>query len=358
MDPYRPMTDRGESGPTRTPPTSRGAAHHVVRRTVVIAVASVLCVAGLFATGSRASASTPSVVSIVSGGYAVHTDATTWTLSFFAVSGSTSDIAASLDRVVASGVEAHEWSVFSKGQTMTSTGAGHWKIDPPAGMVAPLFQVDLGFAATSHKAVACTKGSETIYTGTLSGKLVVATGFAGVGSVGSKSLSFRTPNTAMVDNGCVQREPPCPPAGLAFGAATVGPAGIVSVAGGATGSGTALSVLRTTLLKSPPHAARTDGAVTTGAKMSLSGSTLSVSPAHGAIIAGHATMRASGRPHSASSSCWLKGSKRSTIEVTWGTGNPPATFSSVPPLTAHLRLGGTIASGATGFGSFAKTTVG
>jgi len=62
--------------------------------------------------------------------------------------------------------------------------------------VSPLLQIDLSFSATKNAAVRCTSGSERIYTGTLKGKLLLATGLKRLGTVGSSAISFGSSGTA------------------------------------------------------------------------------------------------------------------------------------------------------------------
>ena len=69
----------------------------------------------------------------------------------------------------------------------TSTGVGTVKGGSATVSVAT---IDLTFKATAHQAGNCSSGSETIYTGTLTGEAELVTGLTGGGTVGGKSAKL------------------------------------------------------------------------------------------------------------------------------------------------------------------------
>jgi hypothetical protein len=155
-------------------------------------------------------------VSIVSGGHALKIQGVAWSLSVMASEATSTKqvtISVGLTHVVGSDAETHFWTIDQLPRTsLVAKGGGAYVLDPAKSYVSPLMSVDLTFTPSSHTAVACSSGSETIYTGRLAGKLVLATGLSKAGTVGAAKLSFSKPNTTYVDNSCVPKtgnKPPC-----------------------------------------------------------------------------------------------------------------------------------------------------
>ncbi|GEM_PF-4653306 len=176
-----------------------------------------------------------------------------------------------------------------------------------------------------------------------------------MGTVGSRSITFKAPDHAYLDRGCVLARPPCPPSGYTWGGATRPSAGVLAaLIGGVTRSGTIIGLLRTTRLARPRNAERTDGAIAKGAALSVSGGTLTTTAGAGTLLAGKVTVRTTGSPRVSVTSCWARGTRHSVTTSTYGTVPPGALTTS---LVARTRLTGTISGGTSGFGSFGRTTV-
>jgi hypothetical protein len=100
-----------------------------------------------------------------------------------------------------SGDELHLWSFNVNSSSFkfndkTGTLNSGTQANPVAG-------VDLTFTTTTSKAATCTTGKETIYDGTLSGKVSLVTGLTGGGTVSGKyTFNIATPEVE-VDAGCV-----------------------------------------------------------------------------------------------------------------------------------------------------------
>jgi hypothetical protein len=122
----------------------------------------------------------------------------------------TADLEVGLERLVTSpsGVEVHSWS-FAVKQTSLVFNDKTGTLDTSSQTSPVLSTLDLAFKTTSSKKATCAFGSETVYTGTLSGKVNLVTGLSGGGTV-SGSLAFNvTPPEILVDSGCVP--PPADP---------------------------------------------------------------------------------------------------------------------------------------------------
>jgi hypothetical protein len=134
------------------------------------------------------------------------TNGVSWLLS---VSGSSSEITVELAREASTSplaIEIHGWTfpVTSGGFTFSAaTGVG--TIDPGA-QTSPIATVDVTFKSTASKVVAgaCTTGTETKYTGTLTGTVKLVTGITGGGTVSGSSFTASSSDpTVTVENDCV-----------------------------------------------------------------------------------------------------------------------------------------------------------
>lgn len=248
------------------------------------------------------------------------------------------------------GNEGHNWSfnVLASSLTFdTSTGVGTLK---GGSGTSPVATIDLNFKATSHKAATCTSGSETIYTGTLSGEAELVTGLTGGGTVGGKSVKFNVKGSApeiLVDSSCVAPIDECL-AAISFSSSTTGKK--VEAAGlDGTEDGTKVdfvTVARKKTLSSPKGAMRTDYADVDTSPPSWNAKTgvLSVTTSSAGIVTGSATL-SGGTVKTSTFPCSYAG-KSYTVHV---TQNTTANYASPAgqAITAHTSLTGKLVAAAT-----------
>jgi hypothetical protein len=134
------------------------------------------------------------------------TNGVSWTLS---VSGSSDEVTVELARKASSSpvaFEIHGWTFpVTSGGLKFSAATGTGTIDPGT-QTSPVASVDVTFQSTASKAVAgaCTTGSETKYTGTLTGSVSLVTGITGGGTVSSSSFTASSSHpTVTVYKDCV-----------------------------------------------------------------------------------------------------------------------------------------------------------
>ena len=146
------------------------------------------------------------------------TNGVSWMLS---VSGSSNQVTVELARKASTSpvaFEIHGWTfpVTSGGLTF-STATGKGTIHPGA-QTSPVATVDVTFQSTASKVVAgaCTTGSETKYTGTLTGSVTLVTGISGGGTVSGSSFTASSSHpTVTVYKDCVAPSK-CLPSSTAF----------------------------------------------------------------------------------------------------------------------------------------------
>jgi hypothetical protein len=248
------------------------------------------------------------------------------------------------------GSEEHDWQFLVPASSITfdtSTGVGTVK---GGSATSPVATIDLNFQATSHKAATCTSGSETIYTGTLSGEAELVTGLTGGGTVGGKSVKFNVKGSAphmLVDSDCVAPVDECL-AATSFSSSTTGKKAEAAGLDG-TEDGTKVDfvlVAKKVTLSSPKGAIRTDGADVDVSPPSWNAKTgvLSVTTSSAGIVTGSATL-SGGTLKKTTFPCTYAG-KSYTVHV---TTNTTADYSSPAGknITAHTSLSGNLVAKAT-----------
>jgi hypothetical protein len=276
------------------------------------------------------------------------TDDVNWVLS---VSGSSNQVTVELDREASSSplaVEIHGWTfpVTSGGLTFSAaTGVG--TIDPGA-QTSPVATVDVTFQSTASKVVAgaCTTGTETKYTGTLTGSVRLVTGITGGGTVSSSSFTASSSHPAVtVDKDCV---PPsdCLPKSTGF---DDDPSPLTNpnlAASGITGtfSGTSedqVTIADDTTLAKPAGADRIDESLVEAAPATWTASTktLVVTTEPSGLITGSVTI-SGGKKSSISLPCTKAG--KSVDNVLTYYDNALWTSEAGQALTAHDELGGNL----------------
>jgi hypothetical protein len=259
------------------------------------------------------------------------------------------------------GSEEHDWGFPTAAGTLKftpSTGVGTVKGGTGTGSVA---SIDLTFKATAHRAGACSSGSETIYTGTLSGEAKLVTGLTGGGTVGGTSVAFNakgTTPTVFVDSGCV------PVVNTCF-ASTILVSGGNASAPAAEGYGevvagkkdSQVSVVHQVLLSAPSGAFRDDEGVvdTPYPTWNATTKTVSVTTTSAGIVTGSATLTG-GSPKKTSSSCSFAGKSYTLTSTTDETANYASPAGKA--ITAHTSLSGNlVAPNSKGTGYYEVTTV-
>jgi hypothetical protein len=213
---------------------------------------------------------------------------------------------------------------------------------------SPLATVGLTFTATSHKAASCSSGSETIYTGTLSGEAKLVTGLTGGGTVGGSSLTFTAKGSSpevLVDSGCVPPEDGCTAATLFISGAT----GATTEAAGFAGTESGkkfnfVSVTRKVTLTSPKGAYRIDTALdlaTSAPSWNPKTDVLSVSTTSSGIVTGSATL-SGGKPKTVSYPCSYGGKSYTITETDDMTANYASPAGEA--ITGHTSLTGNLAA--------------
>jgi len=271
----------------------------------------------------------------------------TWILTVGYISDAPDDsLSLGLERIVTaggSGAELHLWQFATTAKSELKFDAATGKGTVESGSAAkPVATVNLAFSATSHSPVTCATGSETVYSGTLTGTVTLATGLTGGGTVGGSSVSFDAKGSApsiSVDSGCVQSVNDCVATTLFASAET----GVIGSGIDGTLGGTALDeagVETSTSLSSPKGATREDAAVlekNAKLKWTAKTKTLSVSTSSSGIVTGSATIQG-GTVKTESEPCSFGGTSYK-LSLTEGED---ASYSSPSgeALTAHTSLTG------------------
>jgi hypothetical protein len=327
-----------------------GSKWRVTRRAVLTPIAAVAIFAGsslaavVAAPGSALAAT--STLSLGNAGTTVKTsNGASWTLVVSwdqVISTEAPNLSVALERVVGgTGYEFHDWIVPVTASTLTfNKKTGTLNVGAQA---SPIATVDLSFKTTSSKKATCTTGSETVYSGTLSGKVTLVTGLTGGGTVGGSLLSFKaaTPEIT-VDSSCIPPEGNECTADVLFssgnftGTTPAASGGSLSLFGKSFNE---VGLTRSTDLTAPAGAIRSDVAAQEGLTPKYDAKTkvLTVTASKSGLVTGSATLKG-GKVKTASYTC--KYSKKS-YKVTDRTDSS-ATYSSPAghPISAKTSLAG------------------
>jgi len=300
------------------------------RRAVLAPIAAVAMIAGagLVAAASApgtALAATPTTLSFGTGGVKVTThNGVKWLMAVGSVqlfAGEAPSATVILEREIkvhgATDVEEHAWLFqLTNGSVAfnSSTGAGTLNAGTEA---SPVAKIDLHFTATSHKSATCTSGKETVYSGKVTGELVLDTGFKKGGTVGGTNLSFSVgASQVSVDSECEVSSDTCI-GGTIFSSGNVkgtfAAGANESLFGGKNVD--LLDVARAKTLRSPKGAFREDivAAVGPSPTYNASSKVLTITTASSGPVRGSATL-SGGKVKSVSYPCSYKG-KKYTIKV-------------------------------------------
>lgn len=285
-------------------------------------------------------------ISFISGPHRLKAGGKTWYLAVFASKESiVTSVTVELSRqIAASSYELHQWTLAkAPSSSITSISSSKWRIHPPKTAASPLMAVDLVFTEKKVIRVACKKGSETEYHGSLAGTVYLVSGLKKIGTLGSKTarISFSTPNIATVDDNCVPKHVPpgrCTNGYSAFitGSAQPYPLALAS----SFGTTDYLSMSETTTLSKPKDAIRFDFVLAAEPKMTRQGSVFHVTTS-GSAITGSATLDISGtHPFQSTSSCTIGGTKHTeTVTDYFGASVSNKSLTGRPLASGLITLG-------------------
>lgn len=247
----------------------------------------------------------------------------------------------SLSRPVPGGTEAHQWNVPLGSSRLTFNGRTQRGTLKTPASTAPLTTVDMTFVASSHRALRCYKGSETLYKGNLAGRATLITHLTGGGTVGGQHVAFKSGTTTLTaDRGCFNPLPTghvCTNYESFFDSAPHG-VGVL----GFSSSATRYAEVSRNVSMTKPRASRTDSVTTKPSRapsFSRAAKTLHV-PASSGMITGSGKIVANALK-SSSSSCKLKGVKHTQVQY-FPSSSTRFVNTAGHPLVGHTSLTGRI----------------
>jgi hypothetical protein len=248
----------------------------------------------------------------------------------------------SLTRTVTTGgtgYETHEWDFDDTPAIFSFTVATKTATLNTGTQDNPVADLDMTFKGTSSKDATCTTGSETVYTGTMSGSFSLVTGLTGGGTISSSDLSL--PSAVLtVDTECV---PPTTAtsctseAGTSFVSNSTPGLFADGIYGSVEGTKlSAVSVARFTDLTSPAGASRGDIDSIDASRATFKDKVLSVTTSSAGLVTGSATL-SKGKSKTISTPC-TSGGKTYTVKT---VEDQKATFTSPAgsPITSTPNLG-------------------
>ncbi|HEV8064555.1 MAG TPA: hypothetical protein VGP46_06975, partial [Acidimicrobiales bacterium] len=214
---------------------------------------------------------------------------------------------------------------------------------------SPVATIDVTFKATGHKASACLSGSETVYTGTLTGEAKLVTGLAGGGTVGGSGLNFNvsiegSKPTVTVDNNC-DTAFPCPTSNsYAFSVFPSVQSDILAEGINTTYSHKAYDFVTISKggMLAKPAGAETEAIAFVYAsplKWTKATKTMTVTTTASGLVTGSATL-VGGKSDSFKFPCTLSGKQSSTTEIAY---DADMTSPAGHVLTAHMTIGSKVA---------------
>jgi hypothetical protein len=215
---------------------------------------------------------------------------------------------------------------------------------------APLTTLNLTFVATKHRAAHCISGSETVYTGNLSGRATLITHLKGGGTVGGQHLTFKAGSTQLyVDNNCQTRLPISNRCSKSSFLNANGPHNR-SLFGFGSSSSAFIQVSHSVSIAHPAGASRSDSASASAPTPAFSkaSKTLKVFGSSSGLVTGSGRIVAK-KLDTSSRSCKLNGKKHTEVQTL--SENGKFTNTTGHPIVGHTNLTGrlTIASGGSGY---------
>lgn len=255
--------------------------------------------------------------------------------------GGSSALTMTLTRAAAGGTEAHHWNVPLGSNRLTfNSRTKRGTLKTPAS-TAPLTTVNMMFVATSHRALHCYKGSETLYKGNLTGRATLITHLTGGGTVGGQHVAFKSGTTMLTaDRGCFN---PLPTGHVCTNSESFSDSAArgVSVLGFASGATRYVEVSRSVSM-AKPQAVRTDSVTrrpSSAPTINKAAKTLHV-PASSGVITGSGKIVANALK-SSSSPCTLKGVRHTQVQA-FPASSTHFVNTAGHPLVGHTSLTGRI----------------
>lgn len=254
-----------------------------------------------------------------------------------------------------SGTEIHDWGMQMPGADFTvdkTTGAATINTHSD---LSPVLSMTLSYKPTSHTAGTCSSGSETDYTGALTGSVTLTTGLKGL-KLSDAHATFSTPNKLKVDAACV------PPLACEFASWDGGIGGSSSApvaAGIAAGTPGHLvhftEVGRTVSLPAPTGATRDDGVTVSGAApvFNAKAKSLTVKGLASGAVTGSGVISGAKMVTPGTETCTLDG----TTYTQTSTIYREASWSSTTQFKGSTILTGTFKVAAKGSGEFVLITL-
>lgn len=181
---------------------------------------------------------------------------------------------------------------------------------------APVAFVNLKFTTTKRHKASCTSGSETIFSGTVSGSLTLIANHKGL-RFQSAHVRF-TGGSISIDHDCLTRTPPspCAPGVWGIGSPAVNAAGTAQALPGERTTFVA-SIFENVNLKAPAGAMLNIGVAGPSGKPVFNSSKKTLQVSARGVISGAALMKASGSPAVNSFPCVLGGKHFKARDVTY-----------------------------------------
>jgi hypothetical protein len=335
-----------------------GTSMTMMRAFLGAVLAVMLSLATLGAAAAPASAATNLSYFLTAGTVGITSGGHTWNVQVSLIGGSSGGpviIDVLIETPHLSGTEIHDWGMTMPGADFTvnkTTGAATVNTHSD---LSPVASLNLSYKPTGHTTGTCTAGSETDYTGTLTGSVTLTTGLKGL-MLSNTHATFGTPNTLQVDAACV---PPLACGFATWGGGVGGPPSMPIAAGITTGTPGHLvhftEVGRTVSLSAPTGATRHDGAEvqapapvfnTKAKSLTVKGVASSAVPGAG-VISG-AKMVVPG-----TETCTLAGKTYTQTSTSYDG----ASFSSTTQFEASTILTGTLKVATKGSGEFDVITL-
>jgi hypothetical protein len=330
----------------------------MMRALIGAVLAVILSLTTLGAAAAPASAATNLSYFLTSGTVGITSGGHAWNVQVSLIGGSSGGpviIDVLIETPHLSGTEIHDWGMKMPGADFTvnkTTGAATVNTHSD---LSPVASLNLSYKPTGHTMATCSAGSETDYTGTLTGSVTLTTGLKGL-KLSNAHATFGTPNTLQVDAACV---PPLACSFATWGGGTGGPPSVPIAAGITTGTpGHPVhftEVGRTVSLPAPAGATRHDGAEvqapapvfnTTAKSLTVKGLASSAVP--GAGVVSGAKMVVTG-----TETCALAAKTYTQTSTSYNE----AAFSSTTQFKASTILTGTLKVATKGSGEFDVITL-
>jgi hypothetical protein len=306
-----------------------GVRSRVIPRSLVLVGATALTLAPVaIAAPASASAKSAASISLFSGDTKFTADGHNWVLEITAFSGATTIGLETTN-------EQDGWTFLTSASTFTVNAKTGHATFRSHNTLAPIAFINLSFTATKHKKQACVSGSETVFTGHISGSVT----FIASSKVKFKSahVDFSSPFVT-VDKACIAK---IPGGGNTCFGGFWNAGSAVTASGNTPGLGSApltASISKTVVLKKPAGATMTGIVFGSQSKPIFNSKkrTLSVK-ASGGLIAGSALLTSKEPPDVQTSTCVSKGKKFKATDADY--------FAKYASPTGHQFVGQSVILG-------------